>query len=315
ATAWLAGGLVLGHELPATEPEVSARVLAALSGVPLVVLLAFRSRSATAALVRIVLAAALVLGIFEVIARIEVRRLAPLEDPRLDAAFGALSGTAPFDALAKRLHARGAVHTVEAVGERIVFLGGGPLYEGDGDFAGLVAARATANASRELGRALDATVAPTLFGNAGQQLAMFERFYAERFAPRAIVFAIPPWEGEASERPASAWLGDADPLAQPPADRPLSVLCSLWSTAAATPVPTTDPTGLRRTLDRLAALAARERSSVLIVDDEEVPAELRAVVDRAVHEHGFARASLSLAAEPEAAVAALTDALVAMLRT
>ncbi|MBI5850919.1 MAG: hypothetical protein HZB39_07810 [Planctomycetes bacterium] len=211
--AWGVSAVVTVHLLPECEPETVSLVLAAFAGAPRALALARRTR-AIAVIVGIVAFAAVI----ETVARSEAVRLRPLEDPRLTAWFGDDSGIAPYDALARRMTARDAAHTTKPDGERVVFLGGGSLWESDPDYAKGIAPLACGRASRALaGKKLDGATMPTLASHLRQQLACWERWYERAFAARAIVLAIPAWESEplvdldartallGRAAPASAW--------------------------------------------------------------------------------------------------------------
>lgn len=306
AAAWLAGRLLMAHVLPETEPSTTAVVLAALSGGPLAVALAGRRRLLWAGL-----GLAAVLLAWEGAARAERLRLGALEDPRLDAYFGAQSGTAPFDALARRLQARTAVHTVEASGLRVMCLGGGPLFEGAPDPEEWVGPMLAAHVGRAVGEPVDAAVVPTLYSHVRQQLALFERFYAEPFAPRAVVLALPPWEGEASERPDAVAVLDGDWTPEAPGP---SVLLTLWARAAEPRVPGSDPERLTAALDAFAERARAGGWAVVLVDDPAAPGRFREVFRLAARAHGWQHETLALLTDPGGSIPPLAAAIVAALQ-
>lgn len=198
--AWCAGRWVFHHELPEAEPETLALVLGACSGLPLFLALAVPARVRFVPVCIALLCGAAAL---EVAARIEKSRLRHFEDPRLTAYFGEDSGSAPFDALARRIYSRDAVHGVTAAGERVVFLGGENLFEAN-DRDHWIPPLACARASQGLaGRKFDGATLPTFASHTRQQIACFERFYRPVFGTRAVVLVVPPWEGQ-PDVPASA---------------------------------------------------------------------------------------------------------------
>jgi len=163
---------------------------------------------------------------FEGFCRLEQRRLVALLDPRLDLYFGLDSRQAPFDALAKLLHGKNAVHTADPqLGRaivpgtvdtlRLVFLGGEAMMEANLDRAQHLAVQATAVAAQRLGRRCEAAVFPTSFPNTLQQTLLFSRFYADAYPAACVVLGIDRWdaqrEGRLSVRQRSARLASGPP--------------------------------------------------------------------------------------------------------
>ncbi|MGE0143890.1 MAG: hypothetical protein AB7I19_09155 [Planctomycetota bacterium] len=192
--AWGSTLVLWNRILPDCEPSTLALVLAALAGVPLA-LGSWSRRPVLGMTVGALGAAAMILYAIH----LEQPRLTDAVDPRLDRYFGRDSGSAPFDALARRMYARDAVHGVEAVGERLVFLGGSALFESHPDKAFWIAPIVGARAAQLLpGRKFDAAVLPwtSTEGSVLQQIECFERFYAAPMAPRAVLLIVPSWESE-----------------------------------------------------------------------------------------------------------------------
>jgi hypothetical protein len=192
--AWVSTLVLWTRALPDCEPSTLALVSSALAGAPLA--LGSSSRRRLLGLTFGALAAAAMI-LFAI--HLERPRLTDAVDPRLDRFFGRDSGSAPFDALARRMYARDAVHGVEAVGERVVFLGGSALFESHPDRAFWIAPIASARAAQSSpGRKFDAAVLPwtSTEGSVLQHIECFERFYAAAMAPRAVVLIVPPWESE-----------------------------------------------------------------------------------------------------------------------
>ncbi|MGA1606080.1 MAG: hypothetical protein ACO4CT_03790 [Planctomycetota bacterium] len=290
--------------LPESEPAVSSLVALALAGAPAALLCA-SARSMRSRLAFGLLGLASVPLAWSATAEWESHRLASLEDPRLDACFGALSATAPLDALARRLHGGTAVHMPEALGARILFLGGGQLFEGHPDREQWVAPFVAGRTARQLRRAVDFAVVPTLFGHTRQQVEMYLRFYRQRFDTAAVVLAIPPWEGEASEDPAAvAWLDDSDSPAGTG-----SGLWTAWNRRTAPRVSPLPRSGvLRDAVGRLAAAAQEDGTPLVVVLPPGLDPELAAEVEAGAD--GVAVVlTLPLAEDPAATVEPLADAV------
>jgi hypothetical protein len=290
--------------LPESEPAVSSLVALALVGAPAALLLAV-GKSARSGLLLGLLGIATVPLTWSAVAERESHLLASLEDPRLDACLGALSATAPLDALARRLHGGTAVHMPEALGARILFLGGGQLFEGHPDRELWVAPFVAGRAARQLRRAVDFAVAPTLFGHTRQQVEMYLRFYRQRFDVAAIVLAIPPWEGEASEDSAAvAWLDGAGPASGDALD-----LWTAWQRRGASPIsPLAGPGVLRDAVARLAAAAQEDGTPLVVVLPPTLPPELAAEVEAGA-EGAAVVLTLPLAEDPSATVDPLAEAI------
>jgi hypothetical protein len=300
---------VLADVLPEAEPGVASLVALALAGAPAALLCA-AARTARGTLVLAVLGVATLPLTFGIIAARESHLLQSLEDPRLDACFGALSATAPLDALARRLHGGTAVHMPDASGDRVLFLGGGQLFEGHPDRAQWVAPFVAARAAGLLGRAVDFAVAPTLFGHTRQQVEMYLRFYRGRFDAAALVLAIPPWEGEASEdSDAVAWLDGLQP-----SDGSGAALWRAWQRRSATPAtPLTRAGALGEAVSRLVAAAKEDGLPLVLVLPPGLESSLTAEVEASVAGTQAVVLTLSLVDEPQASVAPIAEALAKLL--
>jgi hypothetical protein len=298
---------VLAHLLPDTEPTRGGVLLGALAGLPLALFCA-SARFAVA----LPLAAVAFALFAERAAHQEQPRLRPLEDPRLSAHFGYGSGSAPFDALARRLSGAHRVTTMRAAGRRVVFLGGGPVWEFQGEAreAGYLGLMAAVQASRTLAEPLDVAVVPTVYSHALQQSVLYERFYAAAFRPAAIVFAVPPWEGEASEElPPRDALRGPDALPHALGSVLVRTLTMAWRARA----PSSDAVDLRRTLDSLAELGRRDGTPIVLVTTRDLAPALRAVVAAAAAAHGLPlvadQPALGEPIDPEPLARVLVDVL------
>ncbi len=308
--AWAAGELVLRHLLPETEPDVASLVIAALSGAPLALACARRF-----GIVRIVIGLVPFVLALEYVARRETPRMRPFESDQLTAFFGEDSGSAPFDALAQRMNARDAVHTTKADGERVVFLGGGGVFESDPDRAHWIAPLACGRASRGLGgHKLDGVVMPTLASHVRQQVACWLRFYVDAFPARAVVLAIPAWEGEAS-MPARARLaleGGGDLSATMPYG--ISRVLALLGRAEDELVVPADAAQLRESIGELAARCKADGTKLLLVLDRALAPAMRDAVMAASKDLTLPGLVLAPIEEPQRAIDAIGDGLVDLLR-
>lgn len=306
----LGGSLaVLSDLVPESEPQISSILAIAFAGVPAALLVAAARRKVQG----VILAALGVLAVplsWSVVASEESHLISSLEDPRLDACFGALSATAPLDALARRLHGGTAVHMPESASDRVLFLGGGPLFEGHPDRARWVAPFAAARVGARLRREVDFAVVPTLFGHTRQQVEMFDRFYRGRFDAAAVVLAIPPWEGEASEAPRSIeWLDGRDRTTEDG-----SSLLDSWQRRAAEPVTAlSTPGALGAAVSRLAAALVEDGLPLVVVLPPELDPALAGEVRAVAAERGVTVLDLPLVGDPEASVEPLAEAIAAAM--
>ncbi len=184
AGGWWARELSFEHLLPETCPDRVGLVLGSLWLLPLAAGLAVRR------LAPVGLGALLAAGCLGLASRLERPWRAAREDPRLEQHFGPESGTAVFDALARRLRGRGpAVHTVEGPATRIFFLGGGHVFEASPDMAEHVGLLTAIAVGQRLGGEVEGMVLPTPLGHVRQQVRCLRRFYLD-FAPRVVVLAV-----------------------------------------------------------------------------------------------------------------------------
>ena len=304
--AILAGHFVLGDLLPETEPGTLALVVAALSGAPFALLVARRF-----GIVRVLLGVLAWFAAMEGFVRLEAPHLRSLEDPRLWAWLGEDSGSAPVDVLERRMSARDAVHSIDALGERVVFLGGEGVFESDPDRAHWIAPIACARASRLLdGKKLDGAVLSTLASHTRQQIECFERWYADAFRPRAVVLVVPAWEGEPAipERVRAAYSGETVG-----ATGPLRLL-ELWSCSTAALLPPSGAAELETMIEGFAARCRARGTVLLLVADRGLREDLRAATAAAAQRSDLPVLVLAPIEDPEAAIAAIGDGLADLLR-
>jgi hypothetical protein len=289
----LGGALLLAHLLPDASPTPAGFLAVAACGVPLALALGIRFHPLSA-----LLGLAALAGVLEIAARTERVRLAPLEDPRLSACLGFGSGAAPLDVYSNRLHARMAVHTTRPAERRILFCGGGPIYEAGGprqpelNLGPLLAAAV----GRLVLGPVDGVVVPTTYACALQQVTMLDRWLAPAFAPDLVVFAVNATELEPTDDlpPRRVLAGDV-----PPPELWGSVLLRVWAASHRAPAPPSRDLGeVRQVLDDLAALAVRREFRVALLDPGGLPPDLAAVL----REVGEARGWPVLSARPEAPV-------------
>jgi hypothetical protein len=300
------GRLVLAHVLPEAEAEQLPIVATALAFAPLAIALARRIAFPELAVGVLAAFAAL-----EYATRSEAPRLRPFEDARLTAYLGEDSGPAAFDVLVPRMRARDAAHTALASGERVVFLGGGPLFESDPDYAHGVAPLACARAARALPpRRFDGATMPTVASHLGQQLACWSRWYERAFDARAIVLALPAWEAEPLVDPnAAAVLAGA----VAPAPWPLRCL-ELVARAAAGTVVGADPATWSARLADFATRCAARGTRLLLLVDPALATPYREALASVVAQHGLAVLELDPVNDALQAAERIGDALAALMR-
>jgi hypothetical protein len=252
----------------------------------------------------------------ETFARVERARLRVAEDPRLDLHFGADSRQAPFDALAKLLHGKNEVHAIEAprpgepARERVMFLGGEPLFEANLDRAHHLGVQATALAAQTTRRALYPAVVPTAFPHTQQQIELFTRFYADAYPAVAVVLGIDCWDAQrdgetsARERLTATAAGVPEPWS--------------WAWAMLRPraaaVALASPEDLAATLDAFAGWCAGRRLPLLLATHARLPAAHLQVVDRVARQRQVPCVVNAMDLAERADVTALGDALAAALR-
>jgi hypothetical protein len=258
-------------------------------------------------------------GVFvmlEASARQNRHALRVLEDPRVDAWFGFDSGAATFDALAGRVATRRGIvgpELQEPRARRVVFLGGGGIFESAPDRAFDLGAFAVhrANERREavgFEHPLEAFVVPTLYGNAAQQVRMLERFYLE-VLPDLVVLAVPAGDAIPVDEPRPAY--ETTEASRPPT--PQSLVLEVLRHLGREPVPALDEASLQRTLDRLDELASRSGGDVLLLDQPGLPSSWRNALRARAEVEGWGYAEGVLDAEPTTAADRLADAMLRVL--
>jgi hypothetical protein len=311
AAAWATHRLLAGQIVPgALAGEAgTATLLAALA---LFALAVGRPGAAARTALRLLLVLAFAGALLEVFARLEASRLAALQDPRHDLLFGVDSGPAPFDALAKQLHGKNEVHAAEPDLERVVFLGGGPMFEADLDRAHHLAVQATARAGHLLGQRLVAAVFPTPFPHTLQQTALFQRYYADAYPALAVVLGVDRWEalreGTASARTRLA-RADASGGA-PPASYALELLRPAW----AAPARIASPAELQATLEEFVTFCAHRGLPLILATHAAIPGPYLAVVEAVARAHSLPLVCGAMTEDDRARTEDLARVLVQVLR-
>lgn len=265
--------LLAPHLIPAAPP-VEAAILVAVGALAVVAIALGRRGGVGRTLAR--LGAAAVIGVCaaEGFVRVSAERLTACEDPRLDLLFGFASQSAPFDALARMLRGKNEVHTAEPDLQRVVFLGGEPMFEASLDRAHHLGIQATARAAGLLRRDLVAAVFPTAFPHTVQQIELFRRFYADVYPAVAIVLGVDRFDAFA-EGPASA----RERLARADAgDGRACGLRALVADARREPVMLASPAELATTLADFARWCAERRVPLLLATHALCAPEYRDVV-------------------------------------
>lgn len=290
--------LVMGTGfLVAAEPATASVVVAGLCFLPLSVGIAAPGRWMTWRVVAGVVVAGLVVALLalEYVARAEWRRLQAFEDPRMDLYFGQQSGSAPFDALGRRVANNRAIHyPLPGMGEAarydVLFLGGGLMFDfGDRQsMAGLeknVVSQVAGHLKHNLKskRNVETAALPTLTPHSYQQLLLAKRFYLKAFRPRVVVLGL--WDSEAQPalpmraRDLEKSVADAD-------TRGWSTLVELWRRRGREPVVPGGPDDLRQTLQDLEALCKQYDGRLVLALDKSLDPERVAVVKEFVQKSG-----------------------------
>ncbi|MCC6672751.1 MAG: hypothetical protein IT458_16925 [Planctomycetes bacterium] len=295
AGGWLAGRVLFAHLVGDWRPDGQSVLFGSLCAVPLAAsLLAGRARVAWA-----VVGTLLGASLLESAARGVREGLAPLQDPRLDLYFGAASRTAPFDALARVVQSRHAVHTLAPLGERVWFLGGEAVWEAGPDLGRHLALQVAGELSQGT-RKVEAVVVSHPFAHALQQVLVVGRFYAD-FAPKVVVFALGPWDGVADE-PVSARAAHAA-LRHGPPPHGWPLLLELWRATRRGTQRLTPPADLPATLDELLALCRRLGAPLVLADPPDADPDLRTALTTWARAHEIPVAPLPADGSPPRALA------------
>ena len=261
---WLAHQLVFAHVLPWVVPTPTGALLGGLWMLPLAL------SSARRRWVGVIGAAVLGVVMLEAAARVERPRLTPFEDQRLTLHFGPESGPAPFHALSQRLRSRTRVHTLDEPARRVVFLGGGSIFEASPDFSDHVGLRVEAGLRQRFGRDVSAIIFATPLSNALQQLLLFRRFYLG-FDPDVVVFGLTGMESVAGQKQRARALLE---LTEAPASAGAPIV--LWELAdrlVGGDQPVATPADVAQTLADLGQLCRdREIPLVLVTEPSVDPA-------------------------------------------
>lgn len=244
AGGWLAHAMVLGHLFEWARPSDAGLVLAVSVGGPLAIALGMRPRWLA------VVGLAASVGLLELTVRQEAPRLEPLEDARLDVHFGPASGTGPFDALARRVRSESRIHTLDGDHERILFLGGAPMFEARPALDEQLGLRAAIAVKHALRREVEGVVVATPLAHSLQQLQLFRRFLGD-FAPKVVVLGITPLESMSGQRARARVVFNRS---KGGTSRSWSALADLWRATREGDDPISTPADLEQTLAELAKL-------------------------------------------------------------
>ncbi|MCA8941109.1 MAG: hypothetical protein KDB80_01000 [Planctomycetes bacterium] len=274
------GAWSIGSDVVAAGSFGFVGILAlSLAGLPLTIAFALGARWRGAAI-----ACVAVLCVWELTVRLEHRRLAPFEDPRLAAYFGPDSGSITYDILSPQLRSSTAVHKPADEGPRAIFLGGAGVFDAGGRRApqenlGPILAG-------QLERISHGVVVPTLFSSTAQQVALFERFLVDAFDPTLVVLGVTSDDLEPCARftPRAVIEGDA----RLP-DGFGSELVALWRADAMPRVPPGSPEDLHATLERFAGLARDHGFVAVIYTPESLPSEFEGVLRAEIDRHAWPR--------------------------
>jgi hypothetical protein len=280
--------LMRAQFLVAADPSTLSTVVAGLCFLPLSILVAAPGGRMVW---RVVVGVLVAVAGLEYVARSEQNHLQVFADSRLDLYFGAQSGSAPFDALARRLTNNRQIHyPLPGLGEParydVLFLGGELLFDyGDRrSMAGLernvVSQVAGYLRNHWAGRRNVATAAlPTQAPYSYQQVLLAERFYMEAFRPRVVVLGLSDAEAQpALDMPARRLeeiLPEADAVGW-------SALVDLWLRELREPVPPGGADDLRLTLEHLDELCKAFDAKLVLALDRSLDPDRAAVVRRFV---------------------------------
>ncbi len=284
AVAGIGKRMVLGDLQPLAVPETLTVLWIGLAGLPMAAMLALPLHSQRWALPLGLLA---VFACWDVAARQEAPRRYGTEDPRLDLVFGRDSGTAPLEALARRVRGPYEVHTLApAKGPRVFFLGGQLLY-------GLTPEQdltvwSTAELGLKLQRSVEGMALPTVDGHALQQWLMFWGYYRD-YAPDVLVFGIAAEEmaedprGSAEQLMEQTLIVTPDGFAAVPLEEATGLVSLLQQPA---PAPRSTPESVARALREAQRYCESAGHHLVVLIAPGLPGELRAIV-RAVAEEGI----------------------------
>lgn len=270
---WLAQALLFVHLVPWAEPTVAGALLGGLLLLPVAISLSPRRPRWWAVGVAIAVGSVAL----EAAARAERPRLAALDDPRLTLHFGPESGPGPFHALSRRLRSRTRVHTLAEPPRRVMFLGGGSIFEASPDFADHVGLRVEVGLRQKFGRDVAGIVVATPLSNALQQLLLFRRFYLD-FEPSVVVFGITGMESATGQR-----LRAREALERsrdPDRRESSSVLWQLSERLAGGEQPVGTAADLEKTLEELALLCREREIALVLVTEPSTDPELVEVAQR-----------------------------------
>lgn len=229
--------------VPLTQFESGDELLLFAAGLPLAAAIALGGRAATVLAVPGLAIVAFVAQ--HVLGDVRARHPAT---PELDATFGPASRDTATETLARRVRGPFAVHTPEPGAVRVFLLGGQLLYRRGGAPDQHVEPLLQGELGSLRNRVppdVEVVTLPTEDGWSTQQVRMFDLCFRS-YAPAAIVLGVP--SDEAAEVDG---------------------------------VPRSSPNALRAAIERARAVAEAMHSHLVLLADDPLPAELRAVVDEA----------------------------------
>jgi len=286
-------------------PDLGAVLLGALCLLPFAIGLAVGRRWSWVFAVAGALCAPVLL---ELAARTESSRLRPLEDPRLDLYFGQDSGTAPADALARRVRSDTRIHSIEGPETRVMFLGGEVIFEARPDLADQVGLRTAIALQQRLSREVEGVVVPAVFGHALQQLLWFRTFYLD-YRPQAVVMGLTRFDtAYGVERRAREVL--EEPFAVTPS---FSTLVEVQRRHVVGDELVATPADLERALDELDELCRQRGIHLVIATEPGLDPDLLAAAERfvAARSRPLVRDVITMSGEPR--IDELVDVLARLL--
>lgn len=309
AAAFALRRLLAADLVASADPSLAALLAAVVGQVALAASWLLGARSAW--LLRLLSSVVVAGVVLEACARLEAPRLRSAQDPRLDFYFGVESRQAPFDALAKQLHGKNEVHGIELPEpdvkprERVMFLGGEPMFEAGLDRTQHLAVQATAAAARATGRNLAPAVIATQFPHTLQQIELYRRFYAADLPAVAVVLGLDRWDADVD------FGGSARQLRETlrrgvaaPTWRALGLLGLARQRAVVAP-----PEELTATLAEFAQWCAEQRLPLILATHARLPAAHLQAVSALARERKLPLLVDAMDGQERAAVAALAQAL------
>ena len=273
---------VIDHLLVAVDPVARTCLYSGLSLLPMAFLIgvmrgSFVRRLAIGGL----LGAVCALLLLELAAREEEPRLAPFADKRMDLYFGPESGTAPFDAVGRMLSCKYAKHLLLPGRYDVLLMGGRRFFDlpdqGSGEKNVDIQLPVLLKQRLRLpgNKRVECAATPIDLSHSYQQFLMLSAFYKD-FRPKVVVLGLTEFEGYAYlPEPAR----DLAVSASEPRARSGSVLMDLFETGNQAKVPSQSPEELAATLGDFLSLCKKIGSRLVLVPDQSLPKDYRAVMD------------------------------------